>query len=43
MNAKLAIIIRREFLQHVRTKGFWIATFLIPAIGLVFVGSVRCV
>ncbi len=38
MNAKLAIIIRREFLQQVRTKGFWIATFLIPAIGLVFVG-----
>ena len=38
MNTKLAIIIRREFLQHVRTKGFWIATFLIPAIGLVFVG-----
>lgn len=38
MDRKLPIIIRREFLQHVRTKGFWIATFLIPAIGLAFIG-----
>jgi len=38
MDRKLLIVVRREFLQHVRTKGFWIATFLIPAIGLAFIG-----
>jgi ABC-2 type transport system permease protein len=38
MKSKLLIVIRREFLQQVRTKGFWIATFLIPAIGLSIVG-----
>ena len=34
MNAKLLAIIKREYLQQVRTKAFWIATFLIPALGL---------
>ena len=38
MNRKLLIVVRREFLQQVRTKGFWIATILIPAIGLAIVG-----
>lgn len=37
MNAKLLAVIRREYLQHVRTKAFWIATLLIPTVGLVFV------
>jgi ABC-2 type transport system permease protein len=34
MNAKLLAIIKREYLQQVRTKAFWIATFLIPSLGL---------
>jgi ABC-2 type transport system permease protein len=34
MNAKLLAIIKREYLQQVRTKAFWIATFLIPGLGL---------
>jgi ABC-2 type transport system permease protein len=34
MNSKLFAIIRREYLQQVRTKAFWIATFLIPSLGL---------
>jgi ABC-2 type transport system permease protein len=34
MNPKLLAVIRREYLQQVRTKGFWIATALIPTIGL---------
>ena len=34
MNAKLLAIIKREYLQQVRTKAFWIATFLIPTLGL---------
>ena len=34
MNLKLFAVIRREYLQQVRTKAFWIATFLIPSLGL---------
>jgi ABC-2 type transport system permease protein len=34
MNSKLFAVIRREYLQQVRTKAFWIATFLIPTLGL---------
>jgi ABC-2 type transport system permease protein len=34
MNPKLLAVVRREYLQQVRTKGFWIATALIPTIGL---------
>ncbi len=34
LNPKLKAVIRREYLQQVRTKGFWIATILIPTIGL---------
>ena len=34
MNSKLFAVIKREYLQQVRTKAFWIATFLIPALGL---------
>jgi ABC-2 type transport system permease protein len=34
MNAKLLAIIKREYLQQVRAKAFWIATFLIPTLGL---------
>ena len=37
MNSKLFAIIRREYLQQVRTKAFWIATFLIPTLGLSFI------
>jgi ABC-2 type transport system permease protein len=39
MDSKLLAVIRREYLQQVRTKAFWIATFLIPALflGLVFI------
>lgn len=37
MNSKLFAIIRREYLQQVRTKAFWIATFLIPTLFLTFV------
>jgi len=36
MDAKLLVIIKREYLQQVRTKAFWIATFLIPSLGLGF-------
>ena len=34
MNSKLLAVIKREYLQQVRTKAFWIATFLIPSLGL---------
>ena len=34
MNAKLLAIIKREYLQQVRGKAFWISTFLIPTLGL---------
>ena len=34
MDSKLFTIIRREYLQQVRAKAFWVATFLIPALGL---------
>ena len=37
MNSKLFAVIKREYLQQVRTKAFWIATFLIPSLGLVFI------
>jgi ABC-2 type transport system permease protein len=39
VNAKLLAIIKREYLQQVRTKAFWIATFLIPALclGMIFI------
>jgi len=38
MDPKLPIIIRREYFHQVRRKAFWISTFLIPVIGLIFVG-----
>jgi len=34
MGGKLGHVIRREYLQQIRTKAFWISTFLIPLIGL---------
>jgi len=34
MNTKLLAIIKREYLQQVRSKAFWISTFLIPSLGL---------
>jgi ABC-type Na+ efflux pump permease subunit len=37
MNSKLFAVIRREYLQQVRTKAFWIVTFLIPSLFLVFI------
>ena len=37
MKRKLFHVIRREYLQQIKTKGFWIATILIPSLGLVFV------
>ncbi|HEX2758668.1 MAG TPA: ABC transporter permease [Thermoanaerobaculia bacterium] len=37
MNSKLLAVIKREYLQQVRTKAFWIATFLIPSLGLAFI------
>lgn len=37
MNPKLLAIIKREYLQQVRNKAFWISTFVIPTIGLLFV------
>jgi ABC-2 type transport system permease protein len=37
MNSKLLAVIRREYLQQVRGKAFWVATFLIPTLFLVFV------
>ena len=38
MNPKLLAVIKREYLQQVRNKAFWISTFLIPTLGLVFIG-----
>jgi ABC-2 type transport system permease protein len=37
MRPKLLAVIKREYLQQVRNKAFWISTFLIPTLGLVFV------
>lgn len=37
MRRKLLHVVRREYLQQVKTKGFWIGTILIPTLGLVFV------
>ena len=37
MNRKLFHVIRREYLQQIKTKGFWIGTILIPTLGLGFV------
>lgn len=37
MDRKLFHVIRREYLQQIKTKGFWIGTILIPTLGLVFV------
>jgi ABC-2 type transport system permease protein len=37
MNSKLLAVIKREYLQQVRGKAFWVATFLIPALFLTFV------
>jgi ABC-2 type transport system permease protein len=37
MRTKVLHVIRREYLQQIRTKGFWIGTILIPSLGLVFV------
>lgn len=37
MNPKLLAIIKREYFQQVKTKAFWISTFLIPMILLLFV------
>jgi ABC-2 type transport system permease protein len=37
MDSKLLAVIKREYLQQVRTKAFWIATFLIPALGLAMI------
>jgi len=34
MDSKLLAIIKREYLQQVRAKAFWVATFLIPTLGL---------
>jgi ABC-2 type transport system permease protein len=34
MDSKLLAVIKREYLQQVRGKAFWVATFLIPALGL---------
>ncbi len=34
MDGKLFAVIKREYLQQVRGKAFWIATFLIPSLGL---------
>ena len=34
MDPKLFAVIRREYLQQIRTKAFWIATILIPSLGL---------
>src|SRR5258706_218209 len=30
MSPKLVAVIKREYLQQIRTKAFWISTFLIP-------------
>lgn len=37
MRTKVFHVVRREYLQQIRTKGFWIGTILIPSLGLVFV------
>ncbi len=37
MNPKLRAVIRREYLQQIRSKAFWISTILIPTLGLGFV------
>jgi ABC-2 type transport system permease protein len=37
MRKKVFHVIRREYLQQIKTKGFWIGTILIPSLGLVFV------
>jgi ABC-2 type transport system permease protein len=37
MDSKLLAVVKREYLQQVRTKAFWIATFLIPSLGLGFI------
>jgi ABC-2 type transport system permease protein len=37
MDSKLLAVIKREYLQQVRGKAFWVATFLIPALFLTFV------
>ena len=34
---KVFSVIRREYTERVRTKGFWIATLLIPALTLVYI------
>jgi ABC-2 type transport system permease protein len=34
MDSKLFAVIKREYLQQVRGKAFWVATFLIPTLGL---------
>ncbi len=34
MDSKLLVVIKREYLQQIRTKAFWIATILIPSLGL---------
>lgn len=34
MNRKLFHVVRREYLQQIKTKGFWIGTILIPTLGL---------
>lgn len=34
MDSKLVAVIKREYLQQVRGKAFWVATFLIPTLGL---------
>ena len=34
MNSRLVAVIKREYLQQVQSKAFWISTFLIPALGL---------
>jgi ABC-2 type transport system permease protein len=34
MDGKLVAVIKREYLQQVRAKAFWVATFLIPTLGL---------
>ena len=37
MDSKLFAVIKREYLQQVRGKAFWVATFLIPTLFLTFV------
>ena len=37
MDSKLLAVIKREYLQQVRGKAFWVATFLIPALGLAMI------